>query len=446
VFKRPSFSLRSGLLSLLIELAGQSLWHRRLAVGLLVLAMSLSCALLFFIERLRVDMKTSFAQSISGTDLLVGPKGHPAQLLLSTVFHLGEPRDSMPFASLQWLADLPSVAWAVPISLGDSHGPFRVVGTQSLFFQHIKTGESEDLRFSQGQAFSDLWEVVIGASVARQLDYQTGTSIVLEHGLPIDASTSAVHSSNKSFGAEASHKDKPFRVVGILAPTGTAIDRSLFVSLESIEALHVGWQAGAPIPGLQWSEAMLRKFDLSPKQVSAVFVGLRQRSLLFRTQRQIETSAPIPLTAAAPGLALADLWQLIGKAESAFSLLAAVMLVVAMLGMGASLLASMRERERELALLRVLGARPWQIGLLVVLEAMIAASLALGLALFSLSAFLLAFHEALLIDAGLRMSAQWIRSEEAPLIASVYACALAVSLLPAWRAYRLSLQQGISER
>ena len=432
--------------SLLLELASKSLWHRRLAVGLLVLAMSLSCALLFFIERLRVDMKTSFAQSISGTDLLVGPKGHPAQLLLSTVFHLGEPRDSMPFTSLQWLADLPSVAWAVPISLGDSHGPFRVIGTQAPFFERIKTGESADLTFAKGQAFSGLWEVVIGASVARQLAYDIGTSIVLEHGLPIDQSRPDNNAAATSFGATASHKDHPFRVVGVLRPTGTAIDRSLFVSLESIEALHLGWQAGAPIPGLTWSESLIRKFDLSPKQVTAVFLGLKQRSLLFRTQRQIESSAPIALTAAAPGLALADLWQLIGKAESAFSLLAMVMLVVAMLGMSASMLASMRERERELALLRVLGARPSQIALLVVIEAMIAASIALALALTCLSALLFAFHDALLIDAGLRMSAQWIRREEAPLAASVYACALVVSLLPAWRAYRLSLQQGISER
>jgi putative ABC transport system permease protein len=141
--------------------------------------MSLSCALLFFIERLRVDIKTSFAQSISGTDLLVGPKGHPAQLLLSTVFHLGEPREALAFESLKWLRALDSVAWAVPISLGDSHGPYRVIGTEHQFFEHIRTGEAEPLVFTQGKAFTGLWEVVIGASVARQLGYKLDASIVL---------------------------------------------------------------------------------------------------------------------------------------------------------------------------------------------------------------------------------------------------------------------------
>jgi putative ABC transport system permease protein len=200
------------------------------------------------------------------------------------------------------------------------------------------------------------------------------------------------------------------------------------------------------MPGLKLSEDLIRKFDLSPKQISAVYVGLKQRSLLFRTQRQIESSAPQPMTAAAPGLALADLWQLIAKAEAAFSLLAVVMLLVAMLGMGASLLSSMRERERELALLRVLGARPWLIAGLVLLEGLLAASLALALALLSLSGLLLIFNEALLAEAGLRMSAQWLRGDEMPLILAVYACAFVVSLLPAWRAYRISLQQGLMDR
>ena len=432
--------------ALIFELASKSLWHRRIALSLLILAMSLSCALLFFIERLRVDIKTSFAQSISGTDLLVGPKGHPAQLLLSTVFHLGEPREALAFESLKWLRALDSVAWAVPISLGDSHGPYRVIGTEHQFFEHIRTGEAEPLVFTQGKAFTGLWEVVIGASVARQLGYKLDASIVLEHGLPSDESQTKPSIAPKSFGVSASHEDKPFRVVGLLAPTGTAIDRSLFVSLESIEALHVGWQAGAPIPGLKLSEAMVRKFDLSPKQISAVYIGLKQRNLLFRTQRQIESGGAAAMTAAAPGLALADLWQLIGKAEAGFSLLAFVMLIVSMLGMGASLLASMRERERELSLLRVLGARPWQIALLVVVEALLAASLALVCSLLSLSALIFFFREALLAEAGLRMSAQWLRYDEWPFVASVYACALLVSLLPALRAYRISLQQGMMER
>ena len=421
-------------------------------------------------------MKTSFAQSISGTDLLVGPKGHPAQLVLSTVFHLGEPRDALPFSTLQWLSELPAVAWAVPISLGDSHQGFRVIGTQTGFFDHIRTGESEALAFAQGRAFSQRFEAVIGATVAKQLGYGLGASIVLEHGFASDPVAARGTSDRRGqageggqanvgsqagvagqagmggqaaaigFGATADHADKPFAVVGLLAPTGTAIDRSLFVSLEAIEALHVGWQAGAPMPGLKLTAEMLRKFDLSPKQISAVFVGLKQRSLLFRTQRQIESGGPAAMTAAAPALALADLWQLIGKAESAFSLLAAVMLVVAMLGMGASLLASMRERERELALLRVIGARPWQISLLVLTEALLAASLALLIALLALSALLFAFHDALLSEAGLRMSAQWFREDEWPLIGAVYACALVVSVLPAWRAYRLSLQQGMMVR
>jgi len=445
---------------MLLRLAWFSLWHRRGALVLLVIAMALSIALLFFIERLRSDLKTSFAQSISGTDLVVGPRGHPGQLLLATVFHLGEPRSALRIETLDWLQQQPAVAWTVPISLGDSHRGFRVVGTQAEYFARIRTGEMQDLRFAQGRAFTELWDVVLGAQVARQLGYTLGTTVVLDHGLEAipdpsrsqpavmlrsrpDPPASSLPSNPALAAPGSGHDDKPFRVVGILLPTGTAIDRSLFVSLEAIEAIHIEWQAGAPITGLRVSPELVRKFDLSPKQLSAIHVGLKSRALLFRFQRSVETQAPEPLTAAAPGIALADLWRLLGLGEAALSLLASVMVVVATLGLGASLLGSMRERERELAILRVVGARPLQLAWLVVVESLIAASLALVLALAALSLLLLVFRDPLLLGAGVSMSAQLMRPGETWMVAGVYACALGVSVIPGVRAYRAALHQTL---
>jgi putative ABC transport system permease protein len=448
---------------MLVRLAWFSLWHRRGALALLVIAMALSIALLFFIERLRSDIRTSFAQSISGTDLVVGPRGHPGQLLLSTVFHLGEPRSALGIETLGWLQQQQAVAWTVPISLGDSHRGFRVVGTQAEYFARIRTGEMQSLSFARGRAFSDLWDVVLGAQVARRLGYSLGTSIVLDHGfeaipVPSRSPPAAIPRSQSDPPAPtllknpalptpgSGHDDKPFRVVGILSPTGTAIDRSLFVSLEAIEAMHIDWQAGAPIPGLRVAPELVRKFDLSPKQLSAVLVGLKSRALLFRTQRSVETQAPEPLTAAAPGVALDDLWKLLGMGEASLGLLASVTIVVAMLGLGASLLGSMRERERELAILRVVGARPWQLAWLVVVESLIATSLALALALAGLSLLLLVFRDPLLLSAGVSMSAQLMRPSETWILAGVYACAPCASLIPALRAYRSAMHQSLLVR
>ena len=449
---------------MLLRLAWFSLWHRRGALVLLVIAMTLSIALLFFIERLRTDLRSSFAQSISGTDLVVGPRGHPGQLLLSTVFHLGEPRAALGIDTLVWLEQQAAVAWAVPIALGDSHRGFRVVATRDGYFTHIRTGEMQSLRFVEGRAFSDLWDVVIGAQVARRLGYTVGTPVVLEHGLETFAGSAAAPPAPPAPPAPsapstpppaarpllqapgAGHEDKPFKVVGVLAPTGTAIDRSLFIALEAMEAIHIDWQAGAPIPGLRVPPALVRKFDLRPKQVSAVYLGLKSRALLFRTQRLVESQAPEPLTAAAPGIALDDLWKLLGAGEAALGLLASVMIVVAMLGLAASLLGSMRERERELAILRVVGARPWQIAALVMVEALLAASLALALALAGLSLMLSLFRDHLLLGAGVNMSAQFLRADEVLIVGGVYACAFCVSLLPAARAYRSALHQNLLVR
>jgi len=434
---------------MLFRLACFSLWHRSGALILLVTAMALSIGLLFFVERLRGDLRSSFAQSVSGTDLVVGPRGHPAQLLLATVFHLGEPRSALRMDTLGWLREQAAVAWAVPVSLGDSHRGFRVVGTQPEYFARIRTGAMQSLRFEQGRAFDGLWDVVLGAQVARRLGYTLGSSIVLEHGLETaSAGQGSLAAPSSTAGQVLSapgsgHEDHPFQVVGILAPTGTAIDRSLFIGLEAIEAIHLDWQAGAPIPGLRLSPEQVRKFDLRPKQVSAVFIGLKSRALLFRTQRTVESQAPEPLTAAAPGIALDELWKLLGFGEAALGLLASVMIGVAMLGLAASLLGSMRERERELAILRVLGARPWEIAALVIIEALLAASFALLLALAALSLLLAMFHDTLLLSAGVSMSAQLLRPEEASIVAGVYACAFGVSLIPAAGAYRAALHRSL---
>ena len=233
--------------------------------------------------------------------------------MLYAVFRIGEATNNIRWQSYRALADNPAVAWSIPLSLGDSHHGFPVVGTSSEYFEHFHYGDAQSLAFAQGRPFAELFDAVLGGEVAERLGYHLGDRIVLNHGMG-------------DVGL-AEHTDKPFTVVGILANTGTPVDRSVHISLPAMEAIHLDWQGGAPLPGLSIPAEYVRKFDLTPKEITAVLVGLHSRAAVFKVQRQINTYAGEPLLAVLPGVALDQLWQVVGVAER--TLLAVSAMVVA---------------------------------------------------------------------------------------------------------------------
>jgi len=415
-----------------------SIANRRLSVILTVVAVALSVAMLLGVERLRNDAREGFAQTISGTDLVVGARGGPVQLLLYAVFHIGSATNNVSSASLQKIAALPQVAWLVPVSLGDSHRGHRVVGTTAGFFEHYRHGDRRQLRFADGRPFGEtldtVFEAVVGAEVAARFGYGIGQSIVLSHGAGIDGT---------SF---ADHADKPFRIVGILARSGTPVDRALLVSLEGLEAIHVDWQGGAPIPGLSIAPEHVRKFDLSPKSVTAALVGLKSRVAVFGTQRRINTFADEPLTAILPGATLQELWNLVSIAERALLAVSGLVVVVGLAGLVAVVVTSLGERRRELAILRALGASPAQVFALLALEslALAAAGIAIGLALvYGATAFAAPWLQA---EFGVVTRARLPSATEWMLLGGVLGASLLASLVPALRAYRYSLADGMTIR
>ncbi|MCB1796553.1 MAG: ABC transporter permease, partial [Candidatus Competibacteraceae bacterium] len=252
----------------ILTLAAKSLWNRRLTSALVVLAIALSVTLLLGVERLRTQARASFANTLSGTDLIVGARGSPINLLLYSVFRIGDPTNNVNWSGYRTLAADPRVAWTVPLSLGDSHRGFRVLGTDHSYFQHYRYARNRPLRLAEGREFEDLFDAVLGAEVAEQLGYRLGQSIVLAHG-----------AGQVSF---ALHEDKPFRVVGILARTGTPVDQTVHVSLAGIEAIHADWRGGAPLPGFHLSAEQVRQLDLTPKTITAFLVGLNTKTAIFR--------------------------------------------------------------------------------------------------------------------------------------------------------------------
>lgn len=416
----------------LFHLTWRSVVNRRGTVALTVVAVALAVAMLLGVERLRTDARDGFARTITGTDLLVGARSGPVQLLLYSVFHIGDATNNLSWASVEKIAANPQVAWWVPIALGDSHRGFRVVGTRPNFFDHYRFGRDGELAFSEGRAFSGLYDAVVGAEVAARLDYRTGAQIVVSHGAGL--------------GGAAEHDDKPFEVVGVLARTGTPVDRSVLVSLEALEAIHLDWAGGARLPGLSIPADQARRFDLTPKSVTAVLVGLKSRAAVFRVQRAINAIPDEPLTAILPGVTLHALWGVVAIAERALLAVSAVVVLVGLAGLVAVVMAGLGERRRELAILRALGASPPQVFMLLVVESLFIGVLGcvFGLGLVQAGAivagpWLEAYH-------GIALVPGWPRPGEWALLGGVMVTTLGASLLPGLRAYRYAIADGMTIR
>ena len=269
----------------ILTVALRSAWNRRGTLSLVVMSVALSTLLLLGVERIRSDVRENFSQSVSGTDLIVGARTGSMQLLLYAVFRVGGATNNVRMDSLREVAKHRAVAWMVPLSLGDSHRGFPVLATSIDYFQHFRYGDRQPLALAQGRPFAGtldgLYEAVIGAEVADALGYRLGQRITLSHG------------SGAIPGAE--HADKPFTVVGVLARTGTPVDRTVHVGLEAITAIHVDWQSGvhAP-PGARIGAEEARQRDLTPDSITAFMIGMRSKVLTFTMQRATGGTLPFP--------------------------------------------------------------------------------------------------------------------------------------------------------
>lgn len=418
-------------MSALPRLALASAWNRRLSLGLTLLAVMLAATLLLSVERIREAARDSFAQSVSGSDLIVGARTSPVQLVLYSVFRLGEATNNLDWASYQKIAVDPAIAWSVPLSLGDSHRGYPVLGTTADYFTHFRYGDRQPLRLADGVVFAGIFDAVLGAEVAQRLGYRVGDQITLSHG---DGGLPGM-----------AHDDKPFTVVGILAPTGTPVDRTVHVGLAAIEAIHLDWIGGAPVPGFNIGAEVVQKFDLTPKSITTFLVGLHQRAEVFRIQRRINQFADEPLLAVMPGVALDQLWQTVGVVERALQAVSWLVLAVGLAGLMATMLAGLDQRRREMAILRAIGAGRRHILGLLLLESGLVSLLGclLGLAAVSLFA---AVGGDLLAAFGLAALPLAVSMGEMKLLGAVLLCGLSVGVLPAWRAYRLSLADGLIPR
>jgi len=419
--------------STVLTLAMRSLWARKMTAILTIISIAAAVLLFVAVENLRQGARTSFERTISDTDVIVGARSSPINLVLFSVFQIGDPTNNVTWETYEDIRDRSDVAWAVPISLGDSHRGFRVVGTTPDYFEHYKYADSQSLTFADGRTFDDLFDVVIGAQVARELDYQLGASITLSHGL---GATSFVN-----------HEDKPFKVVGVLKPTGTPVDRSVLVSLGAIEAIHMGWQNGTPTPMNRLATPeRLRKMELTPESVTAIFVGATSRIRTLSLQRDLNTYEAEPLQAVIPGVALSQLWNVVSVVERALAIVSAFVIAVGLIGILTSILTTLNERRREMAILRAMGARGHHVFTLLVSEAALLAFVGgvLGLTLlYGILGLARPFLEARFNISALRM---WPGAFDLTVVMAVTIIAALLGAIPAFVALRRSLADGLTIR
>ena len=422
----------------LLALALKSLRNRWFSGFLCVLTIGFSSALLLAVEHIRASARSSFQSTLSGTDLIVGARTGAVPLMLYTVFHVGEASNNVSWASYQRYANLSSVSWTIPISLGDSYQGYRVVGTTEAMFQHYRFGAKRALAFRQGQAFSNSYaQAVVGSAVAEKLGLTLGAELAVSHGL-----------GNVGF---ITHEQAKQTLVGVLAATGTPIDQSVFVNLAAIEHMHEGFDGSARIPTKPENNATHESLNtdhtdavLPPKAITAFFVGLKVRPMALALQRKINDDESEPLLAILPTATLQQLWQLVGVAEQALSLVSIAVVVTGLLGMMMALFATLEQRRREMAILRSVGARGHQIFSLLLLEsaALTLAGLALGAVLISV--LLMLFANTLASRYGLFLSANWLSARTLIGLALVFLTSAILAILPAAAAYRSALADGLS--
>tara|TARA_Y100001960_G_scaffold328709_1_gene418182 strand:- start:781 stop:1977 length:1197 start_codon:yes stop_codon:yes gene_type:complete len=393
-----------------------------------VCAISLSLMLYLSVEKLRTSAYTSFTDTISQTDLIVGSRTSSIQLLLYSVFRIGNATNNITWESYKDIINRDEIAWSVPISLGDSHKGFRVMGTNIEFFERYKYRGGQSLEIEEGSYFNDLYDVVLGFGVAEKLGYKIDSPLIVSHGL-------------QSF---TDHDDQPFKVSGILAKTGTPVDNTVIVSLQAIEAIHVDWSSGTKIQGQETPIDQIRKMDLSPKNITAALVGVKSKLQVFKLQRWINEYPEEALSSILPGVALQELWRIVGIVENLLLGISVVVIFTTLIGMAAIVFSSLNERRREMAIWRAMGAPPSIIIGLLMIEAFIISILSVIVSTILL--FLLLYLLQPWIDNtyGILVNIEMLSLGDIFIFILFILAAMIVSLIPAIRAYWFSINDGMT--
>ena len=413
----------------LLRLAFKSLRARSLTTTLTVFSIALSVMLLVGVDRLRDAAQAGFSGTLSRTDLIVGARGGDLPLLLSSVFHIGNAANNISWETYQHFAHHPAVAWTIPISMGDSYHGYRVVATDDNFYAHYQYRRIKSLSIAQGRTPAGIFDVALGAEVAKRMKLHLGQRIILAHGIE-----------EKSI---LNHDTTPFTVVGVLAPTSTPVDRAIYITLLGDEAMHFGWTGGTP-PAIGEGAPPLDPSKLKVDEITCFLLGAKSRISTLYLQREINNYKPEPLTAIIPAYTLQELWSLLDYADTALSLVSGAVLVVGLLAMLIALYTALNERRREIAILRAVGVHSRQIFTLFLLESTLIAAVGTALGIGAVYTLLFVLRSTIENRFGLPIALVGLSTRVELYAVAVLVLGAMLGAIPAFRAYRNSLVDGLN--
>ena len=409
------------------QLAFKSLLHRKITIFLTIISLTLSISLFLSIDTLRLGAKKSFFGNVKSGDLILGAKSGEIQLLLYSLFQIGSPTNNISWESYNNFTKHKDVSWTIPLSLGDSHKQFRVLGTNNNYFEYFSYRKNKKLEFEHGKKLNDIFDVVLGSDVAKILNYDLNDSIVIAHGI----------------SSQSLHDEFPFKVKGILKKTGTSADRLVIVSLEALEVIHKDWKTGVKIPSQKGSIINYENEILDPKEITAAIVKIKSPIKIFQIQREINKYEYEPLQAVIPGIALSKLWEIVSITENIMLSISAMVIMSSLIGLIAILYSTLNNRRKEMALLRIVGASPKNIFSLLVLEALIISSLSIILAIFFTQLLSYIFFPILDQKFGIFLENNFLSKKDFYFIIIILLISIVVSIFPALQAYKNSINDGI---
>jgi putative ABC transport system permease protein len=378
---------------------------RPLATALNLLLLALGIATITLLLLATSQLEERMGRDARGFDLVAGAKGSPMQLVLSAIFHLDAPTGNIPLAAAQALSRSPMVKKAIPLALGDSYRGHRIVGTSHDYPAHYGA------TLAAGQLWKEPMEVVLGSEVAAGTKLGLGSTFTGAHGL--------------SEGGDM-HAEEPFKVVGVLAPTGSVLDRVVLTSVESVWDIHEHGKAPA-----------------GEREITALLIQYASPLAAATLPRQVNAASA--LQAASPAYESARLFRMIGVGADVMRAFGLVLVLVAGLSVFIALLNALEERRYDLAVMRMLGASRARLMGLLLLEGAVLSLLG-GIAGIALGHLL-----AQALGAALRAAQQpavtgWAwHPQEAWLLALAVGVGLIAALLPAWRAYRAEVAPVLAE-
>jgi putative ABC transport system permease protein len=400
--------------------------RRPLATMLNVALLAVGVATIALVILLTRELDERMTREAQGIDLVVGAKGSPLQLVLAGVYHADVPPGNIPLAAIAMLRANPLIAEVIPLALGDSYRGFRIVGTEPAFVAHYGAAPAD------GRLWTAPMEVVLGSTVARRGGLGVGATFAGSHGLT-------------EGGAE--HSDAPYRVVGVLAPTGTVIDRLVVTGIDSVWRVHErhhddddGKEAASVV-----ADTKTPAGATPPAEREVTLALVRYASPLAAASLPRAINAATALQSASPAYETARLLTVFGVGTDVIRAFALLLIGASAIGLFVALTQALDERRYDLAIMRALGAPRGTIVAVLLLESMLLAALGLAVGLAVAHGVTAHIGEWLPAAAPLETGAWTWRREEWGVVALALGAGIIATLLPAWRAYRLDVHATLAD-